>query len=287
MSFPNNYESNPYIHAAGLDNTDKWPELNAPSSPVPTPLEELPQLNRGGVAGGSLPQGINDEQGKWPGATGLKYTQTIMGNRSGVAGMRVNGRRTSKMGSPYVSGTLKNTAALDSKDSQNDISTSAAGAPPNDAVPDSFAPPVDHTQTTATESGPDAGGIANHVFLTEATPSPATPTTSANEPVPGLPDLPPLPPGFRPPKFARGAEMEARRRKRIQMRMPQRVVSIAEDKPPPPQAARPALHFDDTSSEEESDEQEEDTVEGSASDSEGSDAGEMPSDFEDVSFLRP
>ena len=29
----------------------------------------------------------------FPGATGLKYTQTIMGNRAGVAGMRVSGRR--------------------------------------------------------------------------------------------------------------------------------------------------------------------------------------------------
>lgn len=29
----------------------------------------------------------------FPGSTGLKYTQTIMGNRAGVAGMRVSGRR--------------------------------------------------------------------------------------------------------------------------------------------------------------------------------------------------
>ena len=29
----------------------------------------------------------------FPGATGLKYTQTIMGSRAGVAGMRVSGRR--------------------------------------------------------------------------------------------------------------------------------------------------------------------------------------------------
>lgn len=76
--------------------------------------------------------------------------------------------------------------------------------------------------------------------------------------------------------------------------MRQPVASIIEEKPQTQQQpVRPILHFDDTSSEEEEQEEgsdesgteEDPTIEGSSPSA--TDTGEMPSDFEDVSFLRP
>lgn len=78
------YTSNPYIVAASLADTDKWPELDAPSSP---PLSE---------DDGERPSGF-------PGASGLKYTSTIMAGKSGAMGLRVNGKRAST--SKRMSGT--------------------------------------------------------------------------------------------------------------------------------------------------------------------------------------
>ncbi|KAJ7671528.1 stress-activated map kinase interacting protein 1-domain-containing protein [Mycena polygramma] len=67
------YNSNSYIIAASLNDIDRWPELAMPSSP---------QLS-------------DDERpAGFPGAR-LKYTNTIMGGRTGGLGLRVNGKRAS------------------------------------------------------------------------------------------------------------------------------------------------------------------------------------------------
>lgn len=72
---------NPYITAMGLGDIDRWPEIKrALDSPPPEPPEP--------VSDGEWGMGRRNR-----GATGLRYTQTIMGNRSGGAGMRVSGRR--------------------------------------------------------------------------------------------------------------------------------------------------------------------------------------------------
>ncbi|TFK41574.1 stress-activated map kinase interacting protein 1-domain-containing protein [Crucibulum laeve] len=75
ISFDPAYHSNPYIAAASLADVDRWPELG---------MSQSPQLSE-------------DDQERplgFPGAR-LKYTQTIMGGKSGAVGIRVNGKRAS------------------------------------------------------------------------------------------------------------------------------------------------------------------------------------------------
>jgi target of rapamycin complex 2 subunit MAPKAP1 len=76
ISLSSSYNSNPYILAASLADINKWPELALPSSPQLSEDE------------GERPSGF-------PGASGLKHTQTIMGTKSGGLGLRVSGRRSS------------------------------------------------------------------------------------------------------------------------------------------------------------------------------------------------
>lgn len=69
------YNSNPFVIAASLADAERWPELALPVSPGASEDEA------------ERPSGF-------PGAR-LKYTQTIMGGRSGGLGMRVQGKRSS------------------------------------------------------------------------------------------------------------------------------------------------------------------------------------------------
>ncbi|KAG1836273.1 stress-activated map kinase interacting protein 1-domain-containing protein [Suillus subalutaceus] len=80
ISLSPSYTSNSYIVAASLADVHRWPELEYPSSPpISDDESEAPDKSSSG----------------FPGATGLKHHQTIMGNRSGAFGLRVSGRRTS------------------------------------------------------------------------------------------------------------------------------------------------------------------------------------------------
>lgn len=81
------FASNPYVNAMGLGDIDRWPELkraldSPPPDPSPLALDSddgLPDLSKRPAPSG--------------GATGLRYTQTIMpAGRIGGAGMRVSGR---------------------------------------------------------------------------------------------------------------------------------------------------------------------------------------------------
>ncbi|KAL7420071.1 Component of a membrane-bound complex containing the Tor2p kinase [Cryptotrichosporon argae] len=72
----------PYITASGLSDIDRWPEIKRA-------LDSPPPMHAGllGDAGA-------DEDGAGSSRRhGLRYTQTIMGGRSGAMGMRVTGRR--------------------------------------------------------------------------------------------------------------------------------------------------------------------------------------------------
>ncbi|ETW75996.1 hypothetical protein HETIRDRAFT_461100 [Heterobasidion irregulare TC 32-1] len=81
ISLNPSFSSNPYIVAASFADVDRWPELSAPSSP---PLSE-------DEADGTR---IRHASG-FPGATGLRYTQTILGpSRTGFMGMRTGDRRS-------------------------------------------------------------------------------------------------------------------------------------------------------------------------------------------------
>lgn len=278
VSFPANYDSNPYIRIAGLADAGRWPELNYPMSPIPTPHEDVQFSTRGGHPG-TTP---GESSGKWPGATGLNYTQTIMGNRSGIAGMRVNGRRASKA-SPYAATPLTDSHEVQAKPEEVVQTATAASVTPGISFPikaeSAIAAVGDMDLSRRRSSG---GSTVVGRTLPNSSITDSAPTELAGQ-VSEAADLAPLPPGFRPPRFARGAEMEARRRRRIQMRLPTKAPGIVEDAPQTREAPRPVLLVDDTSSEESAPP----TVEGSMTDSDAEDAGEMPSDFEDVSFLRP
>lgn len=79
LSLDPSYRANPYILASGLADTERWPELNIPTSP---PLSE----DEG--------QDGKENASGYPGAR-LKYTQTTMGGKSGALGIRVHGKRMS------------------------------------------------------------------------------------------------------------------------------------------------------------------------------------------------
>jgi hypothetical protein len=278
VSFPANYDSNPYIRTAGLADAGRWPELNYPMSPVPTPHEEVQFNTRGGHPAATP----GEPSGKWPGATGLNYTQTIMGNRSGMAGMRVNGRRASKA-SPQVAVPLSDSSEVQAKLEEVAQTATSVSVAPGMSFPikaeTAIAAVVDMDLSRRRSSG-------GSTVVGRTVPNSSTidiPSTEGAGQASEAADLAPLPPGFRPPRFARGAEMEARRRRRIQMRLPAKAVGIAEDVPQAREVPRPVLLVDDISSEESPTP----TVEGSMTESDAEDAGEMPSDFEDVSFLRP
>ena len=86
ISFSPRHTANAHVVAAGLADSDRWPEMRASISP---PVSEDEDAEKGGR-----------QHSGFPGARGLKYTQTIVGqNRVGAMGMRVSGKRaaTSKL----------------------------------------------------------------------------------------------------------------------------------------------------------------------------------------------
>lgn len=172
ITFSPFYSSNPYVAAAHLSDTDRWPELHTTttaSSPVISEDETTaPSTQR--------------RRSGFPGATGLKYSATIMpGTRQSGLGMSVRGRR------PDVTGKRM------SRISQRG-SVDAPGSP---------------TVIPASENTPDLN-------IAQASPL----ETAAHEPelvVAPPPPPQPVQPGFV-PKFKGAAEMDARRRIRLQAR---------------------------------------------------------------------
>ncbi|KAG8894240.1 cystathionine beta-synthase, partial [Tulasnella sp. 403] len=263
------YATNPYIRAAGLADSETWPEINMPSSPQPTVDDAFdPQsftmpsfgLDAGhsnvGVAGPgpssrnysaaantnnrNMVQAPSVEPGMYPGATGLKYTTTIVGpGRSMGMGMRVNGRRSSAARAQRDSanaGSVTNT--IDST-LQRIRSDSAPTPVSNRGTPtievqeasrlnSAVGSPVD--QSAMMHPGRRRSSGAS-TFLQNASPAvkdvhDQTPQqqqlapngTQANGSTGegqegGRPALPPIA-----LRFARNAEMEARRRERLKAR---------------------------------------------------------------------
>ncbi|WVQ69357.1 uncharacterized protein L199_007574 [Kwoniella botswanensis] len=90
ISLDPSFALNPYINASGLSDIDRWPEIKrALDSPPPEP-SYLSSEN------GYPRRNLRDNSGG--GGGGLNYTQTIMGGKSGGAGMRVSGRNETKRG---------------------------------------------------------------------------------------------------------------------------------------------------------------------------------------------
>ncbi|KAH7921554.1 SIN1-domain-containing protein [Leucogyrophana mollusca] len=172
------YTSNPYILAASLADVQRWPELEYPSSPQISDDE-----------GESSGKGLSSSG--FPGATSLKHHQTIMGSRSGALGLRVAGRRasTSKRASQIASRMEKRNGDLEIIPNPGN---SRMGQP-NDV--DTRAKAAEH----------------------ESVPSASTQNTTHRREESAPLEPPPKEVQFI-PKFKGAAEMEARRKLRLQAR---------------------------------------------------------------------
>ncbi|KIO33773.1 hypothetical protein M407DRAFT_177775 [Tulasnella calospora MUT 4182] len=235
-----------------------------PQSPQPIIEEGFDSQSFGGFSdGGPSPVVPRHRQlsqpvepaGVYPGATGLKYSQTIVPAKRGVgAGMRVSGRRSSaasRSGTPSVTtGSLAAaTEAIDSKLQR--IRSDSAPTPVSSSTHKRSSPMIaveddDEGSTPGAGNGNDAakrrssGGstVMQSLAISKirepveperaaspqvsavgangqvnGTPGTTTTTTTENG---GDPNRPPLPPFAL--RFARQAEMEARRRERMKAR---------------------------------------------------------------------
>ncbi|EPQ53477.1 SIN1-domain-containing protein [Gloeophyllum trabeum ATCC 11539] len=190
------YNTNPYIVAAGLADIERWPELAAPTSPLPT----------------------ETETGRPVGGANLKHTHTIMGpSRTGMIGMRVNGKRESTSKSLRRARSARAAADPESIKVVVDAGSTKDSGGPNGASLQQQAVQGDE-QVTITTSAPES--------------EPPKATVSANpnpeRSEPPAPEVPAKVPFI--PKFKGAAEMEARRRARLEARRPP---AINTARPPP------------------------------------------------------
>ncbi|KZV72977.1 hypothetical protein PENSPDRAFT_603472 [Peniophora sp. CONT] len=194
ISFSPFYSSNPYVAAAHLSDIDRWPELHSPSSPHISEDEADNEQS-------SRPR----RRSGFPGATGLKYSATIMpGNRQSGLGMSVRGRR------PDVGG--KRMSRISAK-------RASMGSTPSSP-----------TVIPASENTPEPTGVNN---ITSASPLETAQKEVDVAPPPPPPPQPPVVPGFV-PKFKGAAEMDARRRLRLQARQGVAAAASAPPKVVPP-----------------------------------------------------
>jgi len=175
ISLSSSYTSNPYIVEASLSDVHRWPELEYPSSPpISDDESEAPDKS----------------SSNFPGATGLKHHQTIMGNRSGAFGLRVSGRRAS---------TSKRASLIAKRARMNNEGADAPAALPRvnfiNAASDVDPCPITSEQADVSQPLPQ-------------------PALKKDDPPPEL--LPKDVPFV--PKFKGAAEMEARRRVRMMAR---------------------------------------------------------------------
>jgi target of rapamycin complex 2 subunit MAPKAP1 len=167
----------------------KWPELASPPSP---PLSPDESDGDGGSGGGSAsgtrprPRSISG----FPGATKLKHTQTILGpSRTGALGMGVGGRRRSDA-KRFSSQTLSPESA--SGDGETTVASTST------------------SYMTATSS-------TTVTTVTSKSPPRQEQQQQQQQQVSTATDAPPLKPVFV-PKFKGAAEMDERRRLRLQAR---------------------------------------------------------------------
>ncbi|CAE7179512.1 unnamed protein product [Rhizoctonia solani] len=238
ISFNPLYGANPYIRAAGLADTDTWSQLNEPESPKPVESQLAPPSPRREDAFLTRVQDddvqVAPEAGVYPGAN-LKYSDTIMGpSRTGLAGMRVSGRRHSGQ---VRGNSVRSTSAL--SESQSRLrSDSAPNLVPGSANPHTSGSNIlSDTALAATPAGNDeeriqkrnsagssfrSASVTDVAVSTGSTPTATVPGPSriASDTSVGSPGrIPsPQPPILNIPIFARAAEMEERRRQRIRAR---------------------------------------------------------------------
>ncbi|KZT22772.1 SIN1-domain-containing protein [Neolentinus lepideus HHB14362 ss-1] len=197
ISLNPSYNTNPYIVAAGLSEVERWPELTVPTSPLPT------EGNSNRPVGGA----------------NLKHTQTIMGpSRTGMYGMRVGGKRESTSKSLR---RRKSTRTVDPESIKVVIDSGSTKDAPAPSV-GSFNHTVDEASVAANNAAPA------HAPEPELSEPPQTAIPEDERPEPAAPAVAPKVPFI--PKFKGAAEMEARRRARLQARRPP---AINTTRPPP------------------------------------------------------
>jgi len=208
ISFNPSFPANPYITAASLADTTKWPELGMIPSPPISPDNSDGGSGSDGEGGPTSAGGGGSGSGNarprsisgFPGATGLKYSSTILGpSRTGALGMGVSGRRRHHVSKPSQAGSIAAAAAASAnsvqdheKSERDTVGTSAASTPATAKA------------TVMSKSPP-------RVLQQEQQHASATATATADGPPP------PLKPVFV-PKFKGAAEMDERRRLRLEAR---------------------------------------------------------------------
>ena len=156
--------------------------------------------------GQSGPNGRGGRPSGFPGATGLKYTTTIMGpSRSGSMGLRVSGKRGHAPSGSRSSmrSALKGARNLDTEARPEDVIT-VETIPPTPSSPKKAetAPSITAEKTDNEGVDPKQAPMMSHGDNKSALAS------SRNVPVPFI------------PKFKGAAEMEARRKLRMLNRVP-------------------------------------------------------------------
>ncbi|TBU24321.1 stress-activated map kinase interacting protein 1-domain-containing protein [Dichomitus squalens] len=189
ISLDPGFHSNPYIDASGLADVERWPEVAMPTSPTPSDDESAPTVRR--------------RHSGFPGAN-LKYTTTILGpSRTGMMGLRVNGKRASM---PRNSVRLSMRREADSVDqdgpaaptTETPITTEVISATPiSPTKPDAPSSPIKERGRESSAPSPvqtNGGGAATEGQQSDAL----------------------RPPAFVPIiNFKGAAEMERRRRQRL------------------------------------------------------------------------
>lgn len=268
VSFNPLYGANPYIRAAGFADADTWPQINQPESPKPVESQLAPPASPSRHDTSFLNGRLQDnedvvvapEAGIYPGAN-LKYTDTIMGpSRSGMAGIRVSGRRLSGQAQPRGTPVRSSTALSETQSRYR--SDSAPNPVPGSANPQALGSQIlADLAPVATTSGNDderlprrgSGGSTFRAAPISSPPEPAasngsTPTATVSGPSRLASDSAISPPQGQSPQptpivalpiFARAAEMEERRR----LRMRARFAPSPSNTPPPtsePPASQPS-----------------------------------------------
>jgi target of rapamycin complex 2 subunit MAPKAP1 len=194
ISFNPSFPTNPYITAASLADLTKWPELGMPPSPPISPSDSDGSgsgpggpASPGGGGGAASPRSISG----FPGATGLKYTSTILGpSRTGAIGMGVSGRRRHDVSKPSQGSSIATAnSAQDREQSEYDTMGTAVSTP----------------------------ATAKPLIMSKSPPRALQQEQQHATAIPDAPPPPPLKPVFV-PKFKGAAEMDERRRLRLQAR---------------------------------------------------------------------
>ncbi|KAF8634851.1 hypothetical protein AX17_004099 [Amanita inopinata Kibby_2008] len=180
ISLDPSFNSNPYVVTASLADSDRWPELAMPASPQLSEDE------------GEHPNGF-------PGAR-LKYTHTIMGDKAGGFGIRINGKRSSV--SQRLSESARRVEGAKNLFGKQELS--------NDTAVVTNALVVSKSNNAEDTDKKDVEGESADVSTSQPNVQVQGPTAIDEAPVTKAVQFV--------PKFARAAEMEARRRARMAAR---------------------------------------------------------------------